>query len=87
MTTTISMALRHLTSEHLGRTIAIEATDGSLARGLLAGVHHHCLIIGEPRLGSVEERFVVGRPVTSITVAGWGERDFDPGHECDISST
>lgn len=79
------MKLKELAADHLGKRITVHS-DGATITGLLSGVNHHCLLVSDMRLHDVEERLVPGRLITSVTIAGWGAKDFSPHHECEIEA-
>ena len=77
--------LGDLNASHLGKTITISYPGDSIT-GTLAGVHHHAPVIDETRLASIERELHLGRARTTISILGWGERDWACDTECTVGA-
>lgn len=78
------MKLGDLNHEHLGKRITITGRDSTIT-GVLSGVHHEAQLIEDGPLFGGEPRYMLGRPITRVTIQGWGARRLTPDTECEVA--
>lgn len=83
------MKLRDLTSAHLGKIITIESPHFTI-RGVLVGVNHWWSLVDDtiwvdPASGAPQ--VAIRNEYAGVTIAGWGEKEFDPDQECEIEGS
>lgn len=77
------MKLGELNNTNLGKRITITGRDSTVT-GILAGVSHEAELIADGRLTDAEPHYTLGRPITRITIQGWGARRLTPDTECKV---
>lgn len=77
------MKLGELTTAHLGKTITV-GWPGDSITGTLYGVNHNCPLEDVTNFGHQQRQYVPGPARTSISILGWGTREFMIGDECEV---